>query len=134
MIEETAQRSEQANSGEFPIQRDRNEEARQWEAIKQALKDAGEPITPKQESQMQQINEQMGNKLEEAFRSNPMRSLWQLISVFFLPNPIQWIYFTFFPAGNSLITYIKAVKNILTPKQYKVWERYWSDRQRTQDL
>lgn len=130
--EETAQRAEQANSGEFPLQRDRAEEARQWEAIKQALTDAGEPMTAEQEAQMQQIDEQMGSKLEQAFRANPMRSLWQLLSVFFLPRPIQWM-FGSSKVGNSLITYIKAVKNILTPEQYKVWERYWSDRRDTQD-
>lgn len=118
-------RAAQANRGEVPMQRDRATE----EAIKQALTDAGVPLTPEQEARMEQINEQMGKELEQTFRTNSLPVFGQLLTSFFLPQPLAERVFGASTVGNAVRTYIEATNTILTPEQQQIWNRYWSDRQ-----
>jgi len=123
------QQIEQASRGEIPIQRDPVQEARDWEALKRAFRDAELPLTPEQEAQMQQIHQQFVNALEPRFRSNPIRALIELISPFFLPEAIaRWI-FRSTTVGNSLLSYAEEINTVLTPEQKQVWERYLSNRE-----
>ena len=118
MSDQTAQQAKQVSSGEFPLQRDHAEEARQWEAFKQAFRDAGMPLAP----------EQTRNVLEPKFQANPVRTLVELILPFYLPEWIARSIFRSSAVANSVLVSVEATRTILTPEQQQVWERYLSDR------
>jgi hypothetical protein len=126
--EQAAQFERDAVSEEISIGRDRTDEARQWEALKQRLREAGVPLTLEQEAQMQQIHEQMGNELEQAFRANPFQELGKLFGLFFLPRVWAERMAASSAVDSSLQTYIQSINTILTPEQQQVWQHHWSDR------
>ncbi|NJL21102.1 MAG: hypothetical protein HC895_10230 [Leptolyngbyaceae cyanobacterium SM1_3_5] len=108
------------------VSRDQAENARRWEQIKQTLRDAGVPLSPEQETRMVQANEQLATSMQQLFENNPGRAWTQILSLFVFPQPIAERIFGSSGLANPIATHFEAVKGILTPEQFRVWEQSFS--------
>jgi hypothetical protein len=103
------------------------ESARQWAAWQQRFIDAGLPLTPEQESQMQSAFAQLQADLMQEFQANPGETVARLVAVAILPAPITERLASSL-VNPAIVEYGRSTSEILTPAQQQVWGRGLGDR------
>jgi Spy/CpxP family protein refolding chaperone len=98
------------------------EQAQQWEATKQRFRDAGVPLTPQQEAQMQAANAKLQADLNQEFQANPTGTFARFMAVAMLPASITER-FAEGLLGQAVITHWDTIDQILTPEQRQVWQQ-----------
>ncbi|MBD2259054.1 hypothetical protein [Pseudanabaena sp. FACHB-2040] len=98
------------------------EHAQQWEATKQRFRDAGVPLTPQQEVQMQAADAKLQADLNQEFQSNPTGTFARFMAVAMLPALITER-FAEGLLGQSVLAHWDTIDQILTPEQQQVWQR-----------
>ncbi|NJK50821.1 hypothetical protein HC931_24335 [Candidatus Gracilibacteria bacterium] len=107
------------------------EQAQQWDATKQRFRDAGIPLTPEQEVQMQAADTKLQAELIQEFQSNPNRAFARYAAFAILPASITERFANYL-MGQALVTYLQSIDRILTPEQRQVWEQGFSSRPQNQ--
>ncbi|KAM3102124.1 hypothetical protein ACKFKF_04900 [Phormidesmis sp. 146-12] len=97
-------------------------EVQSWEEIRQMYEDAGVPLSPEQEAQYQQANEQLKARIEPEFRAAPIVFILRFLVMAILPKMVLDIVGGLL-LGDAIVDYLKAMAQILTPEQLEVWER-----------
>jgi hypothetical protein len=98
------------------------ESARQWAAWQQRFIDAGLPLTPEQETQMQAAFAQLQTDLMQEFQANPGETVTRLVAVAILPAPITERLASSL-VNPAIIAYGRSTSEILTLAQQQVWRR-----------
>jgi hypothetical protein len=103
------------------------EQARFWEETKQRFRDAGVPLTPQQEAQMQAADAKLQADLTQEFQANPVGAFARFAAVAMLPAAITE---RIAPdlLGQSVITHLRSVDQILTPQQQQIWQQRFDNR------
>lgn len=103
------------------------ESARFWEETKQQFRDAGVPLTPQQEAQMQAADAKLQAELTQEFQVNPVGTFARFAAFAMLPASITE---RIAPdlLGQSVIANLRSVKQILTPQQQQIWQQRFSNR------
>lgn len=105
---------------------DSAEQARFWEETKQRFRDAGVPLTPQQEAQMQAADAKLQADLTQEFQTNPAGAFARFAAFAMLPASItEGIASDLL--GQSVITHLRSVDQILTPQQQQVWQQRFSN-------
>lgn len=104
------------------------EQERFWEETKQRFRDAGVPLTPQQEAQMQAADAKLQAALTQEFQANPVGAFARFAAFAMLPASITE---RIAPdlLGQSVIAYLRSVDQILTPQQQQVWQQRFSNPQ-----
>ncbi len=110
---------------------DPTEQAKQWEETKQRFVEAGVPLTPQQESQMQFADAKLQADLTQEFQSNPGSTFARFAAVAILPASMTER-FAEALMGRSTIEYLQSMDQILTPEQRQIWERSFNSRPQSQ--
>ncbi|NJO78834.1 MAG: hypothetical protein HC827_10110 [Cyanobacteria bacterium RM1_2_2] len=102
------------------------EQARFWEETKQRFRDAGVPLTPQQEAQMQAADAKLQADLTQEFQANPVGAFARFAAFAMLPAAITE---RIAPEllGQSVIAHLRSVDQILTPQQQQVWQQRFSN-------
>lgn len=102
------------------------EQARFWEETKQRFREAGVPLTPQQETQMQATDAKLQAHLTQEFQSNPVGTFARFAAFAMLPAAITE---RIAPdlLGQPVIAYLRSVDQILTPQQQQVWQQRFSN-------
>jgi len=105
---------------------DPDEQARFWEETKRRFTDAGVPLTPQQEAQMQAADAKLQAELAQEFQANPAGTFARFAAFAMLPASITE---RIAPdlLGQSVIAHLRSVNQILTPQQQQVWQRRFSN-------
>ncbi len=102
------------------------EQNRFWEETKQQFRAAGVPLTPQQEAQMQAADAKLQAELTQEFQVNPVGTFARFAAFAMLPAFITERIASDL-LGQSVITHLQTVDQILTPHQRQIWEQRFSD-------
>jgi len=97
-------------------------EVQSWDEIRQMYQDAGVPLSPEQEVQYQQANEQLRARIEPAFRAAPIVFILRFLVMAILPKMILDCVGGLL-LGDDIVNYVTTMAQILTPEQLEVWQR-----------
>lgn len=93
-----------------------------WDEIRQMYEDAGVPLSPEQEAQYQQANEQLKARIEPEFRAAPIVFILRFLVMAILPKIVLDIVGSSL-LGDAIVDYLNTMAQILTPEQLEVWQR-----------
>lgn len=102
------------------------EQARFWEETKRRFREAGVPLTPQQEEQMQAADAKLQAHLTQEFQANPVGTFARFAAFAMLPAAITE---RIAPdlLGQPVLTHLRSVDQILTPQQQQVWQQRFSN-------
>lgn len=101
------------------------EKAKEWQKTRQLFQDAGMPLNPEQEAQLQQANDRLQAALEQDFTANPVGTVARFFALTLLPQPVlDRVGGTLL--GIAVLTHVETVNQILTAEQRQIWERSFS--------
>ncbi len=131
-IWQNSDRSQTTNTGTdnprqlTTIAPDPAEEARFWEETKQKFREAGVPLTPQQEAQIQAADAKLQAELTQEFQVNPVGTFARFAAFAMLPAAITE---RIAPdlLGQSVIANLRSVDQILTPQQRQIWQQRFSN-------
>lgn len=103
------------------------EEARQWEAQKQKFREAGVPLSPQQEIQIQTAFTKLRTGMTQEIQADSVGAFGRLIAVAMLPAPITET-FAKDLLSPHILTYWRSIDQTLTPQQKQIWDREFSNR------
>jgi hypothetical protein len=103
------------------------EQARFWEETKRQFRDAGVPLTPQQEAQMQAADATLQAHLTQEFQANPVGTFARFTAFAMLPAAITE---RIAPdlLGQPVLTHLRSVDQILTPQQQQIWQQRFINR------
>jgi Spy/CpxP family protein refolding chaperone len=102
------------------------QQERFWEETKQQFREAGVPLTPQQEAQMQAADAKLQAELTQEFQTNPVGTFARLAAFAMLPAFITERIASDL-LGQSIITHLQTVDQILTPQQRQIWQQRFSN-------
>jgi Spy/CpxP family protein refolding chaperone len=102
------------------------EQDRFWEKTKQRFREAGVPLTPQQEAQIQAADAKLQAELTQEFQTNPVGTFARFAAFAMLPASITERIASDL-LGQAVITNLQTVDQILTPEQRQIWEHRFSN-------
>jgi len=102
--------------------------AQEWQKTRQLFREAGVPLSPEQETQLQQANHTLQTALKREFEADPNGTFARFFALVLLPQPLadrlgeNLI-------GSSIVNHVRTVHQILTPAQREVWDQSFSQNQ-----
>lgn len=102
------------------------EQDRFWEETKQKFREAGVPLTPQQEAQMQAADAKLQAELTQEFQTNPVGTFARFAAFAMLPASITERIAADL-LGQAVIANLQTVDQILTPQQRQIWQQRFSN-------